>query len=104
MFTEPKTIFEVVPEIGEELGCIDSAIDHHFPHIAEKLLFLWGSSECAEYIISLLDGSYEVGRPSREGFPLWALKELLIIQKIHDERFPFIDSTRTRRKKDPWSI
>ena len=101
--SNPKTVFELLPELGEELGCIDTTIDEQFPHIKEKILFLWGSVECADYLDSLLNYAPDPQRPnSRQGFPFQTVRELNIIQREHDRLFPYSNSVYRQRKDNPW--
>lgn len=96
-------LFDLVPEIGEQMGCLDSVIDHQFPHIAEIILSLWGSSECMDYLDELLNYVPDVQRPhGRQGFPFPAMRELTIIQQYHVSEFPNLDSQWKRRSDNPW--
>lgn len=103
-FALPQSLFEMLPAIGEQMGSIDSIIDERFPHISKKIIFLWGSTECLQYIENdLLHHSPTPDRPIRQGFPLQVLLELDIIHKEHQRQFPHITSDLIIRKNDPWS-
>lgn len=82
------SVFELVDTLGEQLGSVDSTIDELFPHIAKKILFLWGSPECVQYLDELIHFRPTSDRPTRQGFPLQAILELDIILKAHHKEFP----------------
>jgi hypothetical protein len=93
-------ILKLVPEIAEELGVVDSAIDHLFPHVSGMLTHLWGTVDCMDYLDDLLVVTGE--RANREGFPFEVLQELMIVQRIHHIRYPDLGTTLDNRRKDPW--
>lgn len=97
-----KTVFDLVPRLGEELKCSDTSIDLQFPHIKDKILFLWGSLECADYIDSLLNYAPDDYRTTRAGFPFQTVKELNILQQEHDRLFSYSKSIYRQRKDNPW--
>jgi len=97
-------LFKLIPEIGEERGSADSVIDHQFPHIAEKILWLWGEPECMEYLENLINWSPDESRKDRQGFPFAVIIELNIIRRVHHERYPHLNTTYSARKKDPWNV
>lgn len=100
---QSKTLFELVPEIGIERGSGDSIIDEQFPHIKEKLLLLWGSRECMEYLQSLIEYSVSTDRSGRQGFPFHAVVELNIIRRVHHRDFSHEDTTFAMRQNDIWN-
>lgn len=97
-------VFDMLPTLGEQMGSADSIIDEQFPHIAKKILFLWGSQECVDYIEQdLLHFTPTPERPERAGFPLQVLLELDIILNEHIKRFPLYRSSLKDRQNDPWN-
>ena len=94
-----EKLTQLVPEIGET-----SVIDENYPHIVEKLIFLWDSPECMQYLDELLGYTYTSERPERRGFSLAALNELHLTQQTHHRLFPYVKSDYSQRRSDPWSI
>lgn len=95
-----KTLQELVPALGEKAV---SEIDLNFPHIAEKILVMWGSSECMDYLEELLNYVPTPERPkSRQGFPFTVMTELSVIHNYHISQFPETECTWKRRKDNPW--
>lgn len=95
-----KTLLELVPALGEKPVC---EIDLNFPHLAERILLLWGSSECVDYLEELLNYVPTSERPTlRQGFPFAVMTELSVIQNYHVAQFAELDSRRKRRKDNPW--
>lgn len=95
-----SNILELVPELTEELGVVDSAIDHLFPHVGGMLTHLWGTADCMNYLDELLVVTGQ--RTNREGFPFEVLQELMIVQRVHHDKYPDLDTTLSNRRKDPW--
>lgn len=95
-------LFELIPDIGEQMGSIDSVLDEQFPHISKIILYLWGSEECLAYIEELLNFIPTPERPFRKGFPFQALKELLIVMEYHNSKFPYMRSATKARKENFW--
>lgn len=86
----------LVPDLGSE-------IDTTFPHIAEKIIALWGSSECMDYLEELLNYVPTSERPnSRQGFPFAVMTELSVIQNYHIIQYPETECSWKRRKDNPW--
>lgn len=89
-----------MPALGEKAV---SEIDVNFPHIAEKILSLWGSGECMDYLEELLNYVPTPERPAlRQGFPFAVMTELSVIQNYHIAQFPELESIWKRRKDNPW--
>lgn len=65
-----------------------------FPRIHQSLLALWGSAPGEAY----LDGLIVDERGDRQGFPPDVLRGLLVLQRIHFEKFG------TFKKVDPWDV
>lgn len=98
-----QKMYDLVPEIGEQTGMIDSIIDVQYPHIARKLSLFWGEPECLNEIENLLNYSYDPNRPVRQGFPPEVFRELYIILDKHRKEFPKVKNDLTHRIEDPWA-
>ena len=85
----------LVPGLG-------SAIDDTFPHIAEKIIALWGSGLCMDFLDELMHYHPTDDRPSREGFTLEVIQELSTIYAYHVKKHPFVMCDNTRRRENPW--
>lgn len=97
-----QLLYDMLPELGEKMGSADSIIDARFPHIAKNIIIMWGSSECMDYLDSLINYTPTSDRPDRQGFPFHAIIELNHIMSIHQEKFPTIKSRYSIRANDPW--
>lgn len=91
MFYNYNRLYDLVPEIGKQMGTTESIIDIKYPHISKTLITLWGSPQCLKEIEELLGYTYTENRPSRQGFDLLALKELNIIMEAHMKQYPNIN-------------
>ena len=60
-------------------------VNSKFPHIGEKLEWLWGYEEFSKYIIKLINDSRD---GEREGLPREIASALIRLIAIHDEMFP----------------
>ena len=98
-----EKLSQLIPD-PEGLGRDYYILDYEYLHIREKLIYLWGTSECMEELDALLGYSYSPNRPDRQGFPLTVITELHYIQKRHHDRFPFLRSEYSQRLEDPWSV
>ena len=95
-----KSLKELVPALEEKAVC---EIDLNFPHISEKILLLWGNTECMDYLEELLNYVPDAQRPhGRQGFPFGVMTELGVIQNYHVSQFPELDSCWKRRNDNPW--
>ena len=65
-----------------------------FPRIHQRLVTLWGSGPGEDY----LDGLIVDDRGNRQGFPPEVLRGLLVLQRVHFQRFG------TFKKIDPWDV
>ena len=101
---EYDKLYDMLPELGESLGSADSIIDEQFPHIAKKLIYLWGSKECMEELEDLINFIPSDDRPTRMGFPFYAIQELVTLQEIHHKQFPNLNTKFSNRSKDVWKI
>ena len=89
-----------MPALEEKAVC---EIDLNFPHIAEKILLLWGSSECMDYLEELLNYVPTSERPElRQGFPFAVMTELSVIQNHHIAQFPETECNWKRRRDNHW--
>lgn len=86
-----NTVFELVPTIGQELGRIDSVLDDDFPHIAQKIISMWGSQELVDLLQEMVNWHPTPDRKQRKGFPFYAMRELAIIIIYHNQLFPEYD-------------
>jgi hypothetical protein len=59
-------------------------IEEKHSRILEALASLWGDMEIHDYFDKVLFDS----RGNRQGFPVEVMQELMMLQKIHDHRFP----------------
>jgi hypothetical protein len=100
--TTHLTLFELVPEIGTELGRVDSVIQEDFPHIAKQVTLFWGTVECLDFLESLINWHPEHDRPQRQGFPFYAIQEIAIITAVHKKKFPHLYTERRRSNEDVW--
>lgn len=91
---------QVAAPVAEDRGPTDrelaakavALLKAQFPHIHGKLVPLWGKEAGEQYLDSLILDE----RGNRQGFPPEALSALLVLQRIHFERFG------TFRKTDLW--
>jgi hypothetical protein len=58
-------------------------LETQYPHIALKLMDLWGTKACQDYLASLICDD----RGTRQGFEPQVLQEILMLSSIHEE-FP----------------
>ena len=65
-----------------------------FPRIHQNLVTLWGTGPGEDY----LDGLIMDERGNRQGFPPDVLRALLVLQRVHFQRFG------TFKKIDPWDV
>ena len=84
------------------MGIEHSAIDAEFPHVSKKLLSLWGTGECMDYLEDLLNYEPSAERPQREGFPFGVMRELQVVQHYHIEQYPEVQCRHKTRKDNPW--
>lgn len=90
------SLSELVPDLGQE-------IDKQYPHIAEKILAMWGSTECVDYLENLQNYVLDEQRPnSRQGFTAPVMAELTAIHNYHVTQFSELDSAWKRRRDNPW--
>jgi len=61
-----------------------------YPHIAGKIRKLWGTKDCRDLLLSLLNDSRE---GKRAGFPPSIGKTIFSLSKAHDKSFPQFDDT-----------
>ena len=83
----------------------------HFARILQRIDFLWGEKEAITYFESLILGDVpddhkahpdglEHSSRSRQGFPLEAVKEIVLLKQVHQLLFP---SLTTINPFDPFS-
>ncbi len=56
------------------------ALEYHFPHILEKIMALWDSSEFDAYLADLMTTS----RINRQGFPQEVASDIIYLSVLHD--------------------
>lgn len=61
-----------------------------YPHIAGKIRKLWGTKDCRDLMMSLLNESRD---GKRAGFPVAIGKTIFLLLKVHDTKFPQFDDT-----------
>ena len=70
----------VLPETDHNL----SSIETNFPHIAEKLILVWGYAECFAYLSELIIDN----RGNRMGFDRDIMSDLMLLLKITEHVTP----------------
>lgn len=73
-----------------------SALEKHFPRIADKITLMWGAEEFPEFLSGLMIDN----RGDRQGFPLAVIEEMMFLNEIHDVRL----GKRTVVTKDGYGI
>jgi hypothetical protein len=73
------------------------AINKAFPHIGQRLRFLWGYPEFSTFMDDLLQEKKGV---QRQGFPGDILMALISLGQDHDTEFP----GKAAKKKDIWGL
>jgi hypothetical protein len=63
-----------------------------FPRIHQRLVPIWGTAAGEAYLDSLIVDE----RGNRQGFPADVMRGLLVLQRVHFERFG------TFKREDPW--
>ena len=58
------------------------ALEYHFPHILEKIMALWDSSECEAYLSELM----MTKRTHRQGFPQDVASDIIYLLMLHERR------------------
>ena len=61
-------------------GLPECTIEQQFPHVALKLVAIWPSEACAQYIKDLA----VVDREERQGFPVEVLEDLMLLYAINE--------------------
>jgi len=97
MFQE--TLKDMIPELLESLEIEESALDSEYPHVSTKVVALWGSLECLEFLEKLICDVYDMQRGERQGFSLSAHREIRKLLEMHMELWPFLDTPYTRGLK-----
>lgn len=72
------------------------ALSRNFARILQRVELFWGSCEAVNYLNSLIlgDGADTPGRPprtDRQGFPIAALNELVLLKQVHEFLFPTLN-------------
>ncbi|MGA8862808.1 MAG: hypothetical protein WBM09_07600 [Gallionella sp.] len=60
----------------------------HYPRIAVKIKALWGTKECRDLLMSLLNDSRD---GKRAGFPVSVGQTIMALLNDHDAKFPRFD-------------
>jgi hypothetical protein len=67
------------------MGQYPSGLEAKFPHILEKVVALWDSSEMGEYLADLLQpNGRSGGRVDRDGFPDNVWQEIFQIKQLYE--------------------
>lgn len=64
------------------------ALSGKFARILQQIELTWGSKDAARYLDSLILED----REDRQGFPLEAIREIVLIKQVHDSLFPSLDN------------
>jgi hypothetical protein len=59
-----------------------SAIEKRFPHVAQKIVLMWGTPDFSEFLNKLMIDD----RGDRSGFPPEVIDEMLFLHAINDTR------------------
>ena len=94
------TVYELVADLRKSAS--ESLIDKDFPHIAEKIKYLWGTIELLEQLEPMLQWHPTEERPNRAGFPMEVVTEITVILNYHYKKFPFIRTERYNTLNDVW--
>jgi hypothetical protein len=74
-------------DVLHKLKCSPShypqVIAEKFPHVLERVIRLWHSSECVDYLNDLMKPNGSGGRFDREGFPEKVWEELFVLLQHH---------------------
>ena len=74
-----------IKEFKALLGDEESLLDINYPKISEMIKLHWGYKEIYLYINKLLVVDKD---RSRQGFPIEVIKEIYLLQEIHEKLFP----------------
>ena len=73
-----------IKEFKALLGDEESLLDINYPKISEMIKLHWGYKEIYLYINKLLVVDKD---RSRQGFPIEVIKEIYLLQEIHEKLF-----------------
>lgn len=86
---EVRNVFISREFVLHKLKCSQGHYPHllaeRFPHVLERIIKLWHSPECVDYINDLLKPNGSGGRHQREGFPEKAWDEIYMLL-LHYEK------------------
>lgn len=74
-----------IKEFKVYLGDKESLLDKDYKRVAEMIQLHWGYKEFYQFIQKLLVVEKD---QNRQGFPLEVLKEIYMLQEIHEKVFP----------------
>ncbi len=74
-----------IKEFKAYLGDKESLLDTDYKRIAEMIQLHWGYKEFYQFIQKLLVVEKD---QNRQGFPLEVLREIYMLQEIHEKAFP----------------
>lgn len=80
IWREPAGSLPVLPGTDHNA----SSIEANFPHIAEKLILVWGYAECFAYLSELIIDN----RGNRMGFDREVMNDLMLLLKITEHVTP----------------
>ena len=75
---------KMIELLGEHADKYPKHIEERFPHVFNKLIELWGTSQMIPYIDSLVMSD----RPNRAGFPFEVTAEIWDLHKIYPMLHP----------------
>jgi hypothetical protein len=87
----------IIPAHRPTDGLPESTIEQHFPRIAQKLVLVWPSEACAEYLTSLI----VTKRETRQGFPPEVVEDLLMLHSMNDMILRGVPQARTATDSIP---
>lgn len=73
----------------------------HYQHVYDKIKETWGTKECAEFLLELIEFSPEDGRWDRAGFSWEAMHELQNVFQVHLDKYP--EFSREYKLRNDWN-
>lgn len=70
---------QMLKHLGASADAYPEAVERGFPHVLDNMVKFWGTAAMDEYLDSLMVSN----RPSRQGFPPQAAKEIFRLSLLH---------------------
>lgn len=86
-----------------DLKLVAPVLHQIHPQVAKRLDALWGTRECMDELMQLIEFEPTPDRPSRSGFSWEIAMELQTLVKLHMEDFPDFQSEMSHRINDVWN-